>query len=165
MLWYLAFAIELRNEPSRCLVPRYADVIYEQLRKGILPGSARTTEAVRQTIQHSQESLNVLAKRYGINPKTVSKWCKRDFVHDAPMGLRSLCLHGFEARGRSYVCGFSAAYALVSGRLPLCAAAHDPAFVTLDQAIAVVIFIIKFYFSFNFISLKIEKSTFIWNRF
>jgi len=48
----------------------------------ILPGSARTTEAVRRTIQ----SLNVLAKQYGINPKTVSKWRKRDFVHDAPMG-------------------------------------------------------------------------------
>jgi len=52
----------------------------------ILHGSARTTEAVRRAIQHSQESLNVLAKQYGINPKTVSKWRKRDFVHDAPMG-------------------------------------------------------------------------------
>jgi hypothetical protein len=52
----------------------------------ILHGSTRTTEAVRRTIQHSQESLNVLAKQYGINPKTVAKWRKRDFVHDAPMG-------------------------------------------------------------------------------
>jgi len=50
----------------------------------ILHGSARTTEAVRRTIQHSQESLNVLAQRYGINPKTVSKWRKRDFVHVCP---------------------------------------------------------------------------------
>ena len=52
----------------------------------ILHGSARTTEAARRTIQHSQESLNVLAKQYGINPKTVAKWRKCDFVHDAPMG-------------------------------------------------------------------------------
>jgi len=33
----------------------------------ILHGSARTTEAVRRAIQYSQESLRVLAKRYGIN--------------------------------------------------------------------------------------------------
>ncbi|WP_090568051.1 IS481 family transposase [Nitrosomonas sp. Nm33] len=52
----------------------------------ILHGSARTMEAVRRAIQHSQESLSVLAKRHGINPKTVGKWKKRSFVHDVPMG-------------------------------------------------------------------------------
>ncbi len=52
----------------------------------ILHGSARTTAAVRRAIQHSQESLNVLAARHGINPKTVAKWKKREFVHDSPMG-------------------------------------------------------------------------------
>ena len=52
----------------------------------ILHGSARTTAAVRRAIQHSQESLNVLAERYGINQKTVAKWRKREFVHDSPMG-------------------------------------------------------------------------------
>ena len=45
----------------------------------ILHGSARTTEAVRRAIQHSQESLRALAKRYGINQKTVAKWKKRVF--------------------------------------------------------------------------------------
>src|SRR5215207_2644369 len=35
----------------------------------VLHGSARTTAAVRRAIQHSQESLRVLAKRHGINPK------------------------------------------------------------------------------------------------
>ena len=44
----------------------------------VLHGSATTTEAVRRAIQHSQESLRALAKRYGINPKTVAKWRKRD---------------------------------------------------------------------------------------
>ena len=52
----------------------------------VLHGNARTTAAVRRAIQHSQESLTVLAQRYGINPKTVAKWRKREFVHDAPMG-------------------------------------------------------------------------------
>ena len=33
----------------------------------VLHGSARTTAAVRRAIQDSQESLRVLAKRYGIN--------------------------------------------------------------------------------------------------
>jgi len=52
----------------------------------VLHGCATTTEAVRRAIQNSQESLRALAKRYGINPKTVAKWKKRVFVHDAPMG-------------------------------------------------------------------------------
>ena len=51
----------------------------------ILHGSARTTEATRRAIQHSQESLKVLAERHGINAKTVAKLKKRTFVHDAPM--------------------------------------------------------------------------------
>ncbi|MBI2707018.1 MAG: IS481 family transposase, partial [Proteobacteria bacterium] len=33
----------------------------------ILHGCAKTTEAVRRTIQNSQESLDTLAKRYTIN--------------------------------------------------------------------------------------------------
>ena len=43
----------------------------------VLHGSARTTAAVRRAIQHSQESLRTLAKRHGINPKTVAKWRSR----------------------------------------------------------------------------------------
>jgi hypothetical protein len=52
----------------------------------VLHGSARTTAAVRRTIQQSQENLNTLAERYGINPKTVVKWKQREYVHDALMG-------------------------------------------------------------------------------
>jgi transposase InsO family protein len=52
----------------------------------VLHGSARTTAAVRRAIQHRQESLNKLAERYAINPKTVAKGKKRADVHDAPMG-------------------------------------------------------------------------------
>jgi transposase len=49
-------------------------------------GSATTTAAVRRAIQHSQESLRALAKRYGINQKTVAKWKKRTSVADLPTG-------------------------------------------------------------------------------
>src|SRR3546814_16091951 len=50
----------------------------------ILHGSATTTEAVRRAIQRSQESLRVLAKRYGLNQKTVAKWKKSTSVADLP---------------------------------------------------------------------------------
>lgn len=52
----------------------------------VLHGSATTTEAIRRAIKDSQESLRALAKRYGINPKTVAKWKKRQFVRDLPTG-------------------------------------------------------------------------------
>ena len=61
---------------------------------------ATTTEAVRRAIQHSQESLRALAKRYGseegqktiqwivfpTNQKTVAKWKTRTSVTDLPTG-------------------------------------------------------------------------------
>jgi transposase InsO family protein len=56
----------------------------------VLHGCATTTEAVRRAIQHSQESLMVLAARYGINPKTVAKWRKRRHVTDARMGPKEV---------------------------------------------------------------------------
>ena len=52
----------------------------------LLHGSARTTAAVRRAIQHSQESLRVLARRHGVNPKTIAKWRKRRSVADLPAG-------------------------------------------------------------------------------
>lgn len=52
----------------------------------VLHGSARTTEAIRRAIQPSQESLRGLAKRYGINQKTVAKWKKREATTDRPTG-------------------------------------------------------------------------------
>ena len=52
----------------------------------VLHGSATTTEAVRRAIQHSQESLKVLARRHGINQKTVAKWKKRTLTADLPTG-------------------------------------------------------------------------------
>jgi transposase len=54
----------------------------------VLHGRATTTEAVRRAIQHSQESLRALAKRYGINQKTVAKWKQRTSVADIPTGSK-----------------------------------------------------------------------------
>ncbi|MCW5734178.1 MAG: IS481 family transposase [Enhydrobacter sp.] len=54
----------------------------------VLHGCATTTEAVRRAIQHSQESLRALARRYGINQKTVAKWKNRSATADLPTGPR-----------------------------------------------------------------------------
>jgi transposase InsO family protein len=55
----------------------------------VLHGSATTTHAVRAAIQRSKAPLKELAARYGLNRKTVAKWRKRSFLHDAPMGPKA----------------------------------------------------------------------------
>lgn len=52
----------------------------------VLHRSATTTEAIRRAIQHSQESMRSLARRHGINPKTVAKWKKRESIEDRRTG-------------------------------------------------------------------------------
>lgn len=52
----------------------------------VLHGRATTTEAIRRAIQNSQESLRALAKRYGIDQKTVRKWKNRTSTADLPTG-------------------------------------------------------------------------------
>jgi transposase-like protein len=54
----------------------------------LLHGSARTTPALRRTIQHSRDSIARLAARYDLNAKAVAKWRKRTDVEDAPRGPR-----------------------------------------------------------------------------
>src|SRR3984885_15608037 len=55
----------------------------------VLHGCATTTEAVRRAIQHSQESLRSLAKRYGVDPKTIAKWKARTSVSDLATGPKA----------------------------------------------------------------------------
>ena len=55
----------------------------------VLHGSARTAEAIRRAIQHRQASLRALAKRHGINPKTVAKWKQRSSVADQCTGPKT----------------------------------------------------------------------------
>ncbi len=52
----------------------------------VLHGSAKTTHAIRAEIFRSDASIAKLAKRYGINPKTVVKWKSRDSVEDRKTG-------------------------------------------------------------------------------
>ena len=52
----------------------------------VLHWSATTTEAIRRAIQHSQESMRALARRHGINSKTVAKWKKRESTADRRTG-------------------------------------------------------------------------------
>jgi transposase InsO family protein len=49
-------------------------------------GSATTTHAVRAALQRSQASLAALSEEFGINPKTVAKWRKRQTVEDQKTG-------------------------------------------------------------------------------
>ena len=56
----------------------------------VLHGSAKTTHAIRAAIQRSQASVKELSERHGLNPKTVVKWKKRDFIDDAPMGPKEV---------------------------------------------------------------------------
>lgn len=55
----------------------------------VLHGSARTTQAVRRSIQRSQQTVAALAERHGIDRKTVAKWRTRRTVEDAPMGPKT----------------------------------------------------------------------------
>jgi transposase InsO family protein len=52
------------------------------IRRGMgqnLHGSARTTEALRRMIQHSQKSIRALARRYRINPGPTATWRRYPF--------------------------------------------------------------------------------------
>ena len=52
----------------------------------VLHGSATTTARTGAEFQNSEEPLAVLARRHGVNPKTVAKWREREGVEDLPMG-------------------------------------------------------------------------------
>jgi len=54
----------------------------------LLHGSATTTVKTRAEFQNSEESVAALARRHGVNPKTVAKWRARRTVEDLPMGPR-----------------------------------------------------------------------------
>lgn len=49
-------------------------------------GCATTTHAVRAAIQRSEDSLARLSKEFGVNPKTIAKWRKRQSVEDYKTG-------------------------------------------------------------------------------
>jgi hypothetical protein len=50
---------------------------------------ATTTPRVRRAIQASEETNIVLAKRHGVNRKTIAKWRAREFISDERMGPKN----------------------------------------------------------------------------
>jgi transposase-like protein len=81
----------------------------------VLHGSATTTEAIRRTIQHNEESLRALAKRYGINQKTVAKWRRRASVVDLPTGPKEPRSTVLSAEEEAIIVRFPAAYVVAVG--------------------------------------------------
>ena len=68
----------------------YLSIVTRGTMGQVLHGSAKTTHAIRAAIQRSQASIKELSERYDLNPKTVAKWKKRDFIDDAPMGPKDV---------------------------------------------------------------------------
>lgn len=52
----------------------------------LLHKCATTTEKTRREIQLSKEKIATLARRFGVNRKTIAKWKNRTTTNDTPMG-------------------------------------------------------------------------------
>lgn len=68
--------------------------------------NARTTARIRQEIQNSSQSLVALAKRYGINPKTVLHWKHAEGVCDKKSGPTNPCSTVLSATEEQIICEF-----------------------------------------------------------
>ncbi len=88
---------------------RWKDALWDRF---YAVASARSRQSVER-YNYSQESLRVLAKRYGINQKTAVKWKRRTAVKDLPTGPRS---------AHSTVLDIEEEAIIVA----LCPASHDP---------------------------------------
>src|SRR5499425_989507 len=93
----------------------------------VLHGSATTPEAIRRAIQRSRESLRALAKRHGIKPKTVAKWKKAQLRRRSADRPETAELNRAVDRGGGDCRRVPSAHAVAARRLPLCAAADNPA--------------------------------------
>jgi transposase InsO family protein len=51
---------------------------------------AKTNSHIRKLIQESDRPHRELAKRFGVNPKTILKWKHRDTVEDSPRGTKTV---------------------------------------------------------------------------
>lgn len=72
----------------------------------VLHGGAHRTAAVCRAIKRSEASVRTLARRHGISPKTVQKWCNRTTVSDAPMGPTSVKSTVLTVEGEAIVVAF-----------------------------------------------------------
>ena len=92
----------------------------------LLHGSARTTEAVRRTIQRGEESARALARRHGVSRTTVQKWRKRTHANGARMGRRPFSTV-LTAEEKAMIVAFWRHTLLAAKRLSVRAAGIDPA--------------------------------------
>jgi len=72
----------------------------------VLHGCATTTHAVRVALQRSKAPLKDLAAQHGLNPKTVAKWRRRAFVHNAARGPKTPCSTVLTAEEEAVVVAF-----------------------------------------------------------
>ncbi len=93
----------------------------------VLHGSATTTEAVRRSIQNSQESLRALATRHGINQKTLAKREERAPVADLPTGPIHPKSTVLPAGEEAIIAAFRRHTLLPLDDFLFCAPAHPPA--------------------------------------
>ena len=86
------------------------------------PGVVNFREPVRRAIQNNQERIARLAGRYNLTPKTVAKWKRRDFVHDAQtcllqaVGAETAAFHEFIAARGGYRRGLPTCCLPTAGR-------------------------------------------------
>jgi AcrR family transcriptional regulator/transposase len=66
----------------------------------------RATPEVRLAIQRSGDSIRKLARRYGINPKTVAKWRRRESLADRKAGPRDPRSSALSLREEAIVVAF-----------------------------------------------------------
>ena len=75
-------------------------------KRGVTLHFATTTAAICRAIQHSQESLRDLGKRYGINTKTVARWRSRSSVQDRSTGPKQAQSTALSAEDEAVVVAF-----------------------------------------------------------
>ncbi|TPW25981.1 IS481 family transposase [Pararhizobium mangrovi] len=91
----------------------------------LLHGSAKTTHVVRAELQRSKASTAELARRFGINEKTVRKWRSRSGVEDEAMGPKEKTSTVLSSAGEAAIVALR-----VQARLPL-----DDVYVALKDVI------------------------------
>lgn len=87
------FRLNLNAFFSSCLVPAFLGALFSRewndgLWDKFCTGAPARERRFRRTVQHSQDSLRALSRRYGINPKAVAKWKMRTLVAGLPTGLK-----------------------------------------------------------------------------
>jgi hypothetical protein len=85
VLRVIAALRQVDDRGTSCTLSRHCYMIYGATWKDLSMEKRPCSRGVG--VYHSQESLKVLSRRYGMHPQTVAKWQQRTHGTDAPMGL------------------------------------------------------------------------------